>query len=118
LVVMRDDGSRPVRAAASYAISADGSTLTWVASEGGATVVRVAGLGNDTASVVVLRSGMPVQAPALSPDGSWLAFQAMPREDWEVFVWNESQTEPRRLTSEIQHDLFPRFISDGRLLAV
>ena len=118
LVVMRDDGSRTVRAAASYAISADGSTLTWVASEGGATVVRVAGLGNDTASVVVLRSGMPVQAPALSPDGSWLAFQGMPREDWEVFVWNESQTEPRRLTREIQHDLFPRFISDGRLLAV
>ena len=42
----------------------------------------------------------------------------MPREDWELYVVGADGGEPRRLTYEIQHDIYPQFLSDGRLLAV
>jgi hypothetical protein len=118
LVLLHDDGRRSVRPARAFALSADGSRVVWLTQERGANELRVAGLGSDTASMTVLRTTLPVVNPAISHDGSWVAYQTMLREDWEVFVWNDGLSEPRRLTRESQHDLFPRFVSNGRLLAV
>jgi hypothetical protein len=59
-----------------------------------------------------------VDAPALSADGAQLAFQMMPREDWEIFVIGRDGKEERRLTRDIQHDLQPQFLPGGRVLAV
>jgi hypothetical protein len=42
----------------------------------------------------------------------------MLREDWELHVLAAEGGEPRRLTHEIQHDIFPQFLSEGRLVAV
>lgn len=61
---------------------------------------------------------------ALSHDGTLLAVQGMPREDWEIFLVSTGSSSggeenaPRRLTREIQHDLYPVFLPDGRLLAM
>jgi len=118
LVLLHEDGRRSTRPAREFALSADGSTLAWYAVEDGANVLRVIGLADDTSSITVLRTESRLSAPALSPDGRSLAFQSMPREDWELYVWNRDDTEPRRVTREVQHDLFPRFLADGRLLAV
>ncbi|MBX3173400.1 MAG: M20/M25/M40 family metallo-hydrolase [Gemmatimonadaceae bacterium] len=84
--------------------------------------------GGEVARVRVKRDGEPTTAatlegafmnPALSPDGRTVVFGQMPREDWELFaVPADGSESPRRLTHEIQHDLFPQFISDERLLGV
>jgi hypothetical protein len=42
----------------------------------------------------------------------------MTREDWELYTAPAAGGEPRRLTNEIQHDLFPRFLGEDRVFAV
>jgi hypothetical protein len=59
---------------------------------------------------VVARTAMPLASPAVSADGSSVVFQAMPREDWELFVVGADGGAPRRLTHEIQHDIEPQFV--------
>jgi Tol biopolymer transport system component len=57
-----------------------------------------------------------IQNLALSPDGGQVAFQAMPRENWELMI--ASADTSWQLTREIQHDLFPRFIDENTVFAV
>jgi hypothetical protein len=96
--------------------SADGRSFAYVSRDGATSRVM-------TAPVTAPNSGVPawsgadrVDAPALSPDGSRVAFQRMLREDWEFFVADREGGEPTRLTREIQHDVLPRFLTPGRLL--
>jgi hypothetical protein len=97
--------------------SRDGSTLAWSEGEGDARVIRVR--HGSAAPVTALRLGQPSQAFALSPDGATLALPMMVREDWEVFTAPTTDgAAATRLTREIQHDLFPQFVSPTRLLAV
>jgi hypothetical protein len=58
-----------------------------------------------------------VDAPALSADGSRVAFQIMPNDDWEIAVVNRDGTGEARVTREIQHDVLPVFLTNERLLA-
>ena len=66
----------------------------------------------------IKRTPRRLDAPALSPDGRRVAYQAMVRDDWEIFIADRGGTGERQLTREIQHDLQPRFIAPDRLLAV
>src|SRR5690606_19931843 len=59
-----------------------------------------------------------IDAPALSPDGSHVAFQQMLREDWEIFVADAATGDTRRLSREIQHDSTPLFLDSDTVLAV
>lgn len=120
LHVVHDDGrtllTRPAR---DYALAADGSAVVWVSVEQDGLTVRLQRLSSRSSSPETVVSGVPsVASLAISDDGASVAFQMMPREDWEIFVWKTGDTAPSRLTQEVQHDLFPRFVSDGRLLAV
>lgn len=75
-------------------------------------------LGNTTSRAC---SSCPVLSGlALSPDASTVVFQGMPREDWELFSASTTgqDGDPDRVTREVQHDLFPQFLADGRLLSV
>ena len=58
-----------------------------------------------------------IGAIAVSPDGSRIAFQAMPKDDWEIFVVNRDGSNEIRVTREIQHDVAPRFLTNTRLVA-
>jgi hypothetical protein len=40
------------------------------------------------------------------------------RDDWEIFVADTGTGAEERLTREIQHDLFPRWLSENRLMAM
>ncbi|MBR9990069.1 MAG: M20/M25/M40 family metallo-hydrolase [Gemmatimonadetes bacterium] len=97
-------------------VSADGGSIAFVRQEDGESIITVVGR-NGVARDVVRRGG-PLANPALSRDGARLVYQAMPREDWELFVTDADGTNEVRLTREIQHDLLPRFIDDDRVLAV
>jgi hypothetical protein len=66
----------------------------------------------------VRRGPERVDAPAASSDGTRLAFQMMPREDWEIFSINRDGTGEARVTREIQHDLLPQFLGPDRLLTL
>ncbi|MFH1764606.1 MAG: M28 family peptidase, partial [Gemmatimonadota bacterium] len=68
-------------------------------------------------------TGCPLQSGlALAPGGDFAVVQALPREDWELFlvplVGSLDEREVRQVTREIQHDLYPTILADGRLLAM
>jgi len=104
-------------AGASPAMSADGSTIAYL--------VPAREAGHENTLFVMPAFGTPVAvktttdrmaAPALSPDGKRVVFQAMPREDWELFVVNADGAGETRVTREIQHDVQPMFLTGDLLL--
>ncbi|HEV3060969.1 MAG TPA: M20/M25/M40 family metallo-hydrolase [Vicinamibacterales bacterium] len=99
--------------------SADGRTLAYVARDGAEFNLMV---GPTTGlQVTVKRTTQRLDAPALSADGARVAWQMMPRDDWEIFVADvagSALTGERRVTREIQHDVLPRFLTTNRLIAM
>jgi len=116
-------------------ISADGRRLAFLETGADGGVVRILDLTDPGSPPnVVARTDFPLgnttsracstcpplSGLALSPDGSTVVFQGMPREDWELFSASTAggEGDPVRVTREVQHDLFPQFLADGRLLSV
>jgi len=99
----------------SPAFSADGSTLAYLSRSADETSVMAGPPGEPAAAVKKTRER--VGAIAVSPDGSRIAFQAMPIDDWEIFVVNRDGSNQIRVTREIQHDVAPRFVTANLLLA-
>jgi hypothetical protein len=97
------------------ALSADGRTLAYLARDGGQDALMIAAPPTATATAVK-KSEARLAAPAVSPDGSRLAFQMMTRDDWEVYIVGRDGSGEARVTREIQHDLAPRFLNADRLL--
>ncbi|HEX2218801.1 MAG TPA: M20/M25/M40 family metallo-hydrolase [Gemmatimonadales bacterium] len=116
IAIRAPDGTTTVHRGTSPVVSADGSTLAFVQQEGSQWMLLHGRIGAEPR--VLVRSLRPLAAPALAPDGSRLVYQTMPREDWELYVVGADGGEPRRLTHEIQHDIYPQFVSRGRVLAV
>jgi Tol biopolymer transport system component len=97
--------------------SADGASFTYVGHEGGANTIMVASTSNPANATVAHRGSERVDEPALSPDGTRVAFQLMPRDDWEIYVAARDGSGEARVTREIQHDVLPVFLSNDRILA-
>jgi peptidase M28-like protein/WD40 repeat protein len=96
--------------------SADGSAIAYVTRQGAENAIGVVKTaGGD--GVTVVHTTELVDAPSLSPDGRQVAYQRMPREDWELFAVNADGTDDRRLTRDIQDDLQPTWLSSSRILA-
>jgi len=101
---------------AAPALSGDGKTLAYIArGDGGYHLMAGPTTGMQTTVKTTVNR---IDAPALSVDGSRIAFQQIVRDDWEIFVASSEGTGEQRITREIQHDLQPRFIGPNRLLAV
>lgn len=98
-------------------VSANGRQLAWLVRDGATTRLMTMAV-DDTTPREVLATTERVDAPALSPDGTRIAYQRMPFFDWELFVIGTDGTNDRRLTREIQHDLFPEWLDDRTLVAV
>jgi hypothetical protein len=112
-------GQAAIVVGTSPALSGDGRTLAYVARDGAAYELMVGptlGLQG-----VVKSTSERIDAPALSADGTRVAWQMMPRDDWEIFVADvagASLKNEQRVTREIQHDILPRFIDSNRLVAM
>jgi hypothetical protein len=102
----------------SPALSANGVTLVFLDRMGDTNTVKVLSLRDTAPPVVVARTRDRVASPALSPDGRSVAYQRMPREDWEIYVAAADGSGERRLTREIQHDVLPRFFGPDRVLGL
>jgi hypothetical protein len=98
--------------------SGDGRSLTYIAREGNENQVMVAPAGDPGRGAIAYQGTERLDAPSLSKDGGRVLFQMMPKEDWEIYVANRDGTGVTRVSREIQHDLFPRFLSEDRILAV
>ena len=116
VVVLTPDGTATTYSGVDPALAADRRSAVWIGQDQGARTVTVLTLGGLPRHLV--RTGMPLANPALSDDGTSVVFQAMPREDWELYVMSVDGGCPRRLTHEIQHDILPRFVGRDRVLAV
>jgi Peptidase family M28/WD40-like Beta Propeller Repeat len=101
---------------AAPALSGDGKTLAYIA-RGDAGYQLMAGPTTGMQTPVMTTMDR-LDAPALSSDGSRIAYQQMVHDDWEIFVAGRDGKGEQRVTREIQHDLLPRFIGPNRLLAV
>jgi Tol biopolymer transport system component len=101
------------------ALSRNGRAVAWIeraAPAAGEQRLMTAST-DDPGSPVVLHKGTErLDAPAISADGSRVAFQMMPREDWEIYLIARDGDSEMRVTREIQHDILPQFLTDTRLL--
>jgi Tol biopolymer transport system component len=118
-IAIRDVASGTVRsfAGTAPAVSADGSTIAFLARAGSEfTIVAVAASGGDP--MIVKRSVRPMATPIPSPDGRRIAHVVMGRDDWDLFVIGRDGQGDVRLSREIQHDVLPRWLSGNRVLAI
>jgi hypothetical protein len=111
------DGRTTMITGSAPAFSRDGASFAYVAREGAETRLMIARTSDPANAAVVRKGPERIDAPALSPDGSCVAFQMMPKEDWEIFIMNLDGTGEARVTREIQHDVAPVFLADNRILA-
>jgi Tol biopolymer transport system component len=97
-------------------MSADGSTLAWITRTADTYTLNRSPLLTD--QITTVRTGRDrIEAPALSPDGSVVAYQLMTHTDWEIYLTDAAGAH-RRLTRDIQHDVLPRFLTNGTLLGL
>ena len=107
----------------SPALARDGRSVTWLtragpATGGGEQKLLVAAI-DALSSPVELHKGLErLDAPALAPDGSRVAFQMMTGDDWEIYVIGRDGKGETRITREIQHDILPQFLGADRLLGM
>jgi hypothetical protein len=100
-----------------FNVSADGGTLVYAWRDGADHVISVMDAPT-LESREVIRTTDALSSPSLSHDGRLVTYQRIPREDWEVYVSGADGADERRLTREIQHDVLPRFVDDGRVVAL
>jgi dipeptidyl aminopeptidase/acylaminoacyl peptidase len=111
------DGRVTIINGSAPAFSRDGSSFAYVTREGAESRLMIAHTADSANPAVVRKGPERVDAPTFSPDGSRLAFQMMPKDDWEIFVINHDGTGEARVTREIQHDVAPIFLTKDRILA-
>lgn len=111
------DGKAVTIAGTAPSFSRDGRVFVYVARDAAENRLAVAPATDPEKPVVVRRGAERLDAPALSRDGSRIAFQVMPYDDWEIHVIDRDGTREARVTREIQHDVLPKFITADRLVA-
>jgi aminopeptidase YwaD len=99
-------------------LAPDGSAVVYLQRLSGENAIYWLSTSGDASPVLVRRGPDNVDAPVLSPGGGTIAFQLMPREDWEIYLVDADGKNERRLTREIQHDVLPRWVNGSTLLAM
>ena len=100
------------------ALSGDGSTVVFVATKNDTNSVNYVRLDSIDAVTSIAFTTEPISRPAMADDGRTIVYQQLPDHDWELYLVDTDSVSPRRLTREIQHDLFPRWVADRRILSV
>jgi hypothetical protein len=115
-------------AGGSPSVSADGRMLAFLrrGEEGGSH--RIMGLPLTAGAVpeagvpdllVLLESAALPANPAVSPDGDRVAYETQPFGSREIFVVPaDGSGEELRVTREVQHDRFPSWVSNRKLIAM
>lgn len=100
-------------------VAANGTALVALGTEDGRNTVWALSLEREEAEPeIIFETSRRVENPTISADGQRIAFSVMYEDDWELAVAELDGTGVRRLTREIQHDRFPRFLTGDRILSV
>ncbi len=114
----------------SPSVGADGSVVAWLDSspegENRLRALRLPDAGFSASAprpLTLVETSDRLNNPAVAPDGSRVAYQAMPRVRWELFTASvpaggEGEPQVEQVTREVQHDQFPAWISDTQLLGM
>jgi len=98
-------------------IAADGSGIVFQGRDGGGNnLIGYLPAREGDEPRVLKRTTMRAANPAISPDGRRVAFQMMPREDWELYAIGVDGANERRLTTDIQDDYSPVFLTPDLIL--
>ncbi|MFU8859255.1 MAG: M28 family peptidase [Cyclonatronaceae bacterium] len=110
--VQRWEGRSPV-------LSLSGNRVAFIHQRGRETQLRSAEIGMNAGSAVLMAaSTAPVQHPALSPDGSKLAYMLREGISWDLRLVHTTDGTGERLSFDIQHELFPHFLTDDNVLGM
>jgi aminopeptidase YwaD len=102
-----------------WQVASNGTALVALGGVDGGHTVWVLSLEREDAEPeVIFETARRIENPAISTDGRRVAFSVMYEDDWELAVAELDGTGVRRLTREIQHDRFPRFLDGDRILSV
>jgi Tol biopolymer transport system component len=112
------DGKVTTVTGSAPSFSADGRSLVYVTRTAEDSSLMAAAAAEPATATVVRKGPERMDIPAASSDGSRIAFQMMPREDWEIYSINRDGTSEARLTRDAQHDILPQFVGENRLLTV
>ncbi len=118
LIDRQGGGVRRFPGRRSPAVAADGSLIAMLGTDAGQGTLEVVRPGDPAAPRVLVRTALPMESPAVSPSGAWVAYQKQPIHDWELFAASVTSGEERQLSFEIQHDLLPVFLDDETVLAM
>ncbi len=66
----------------------------------------------------MVASPYPIQNPALSPDGSKLAYMIREGISWNIHMVHTDSETHEQLSFDIQHELFPHFLNDNKVLGM
>ncbi|TVR30382.1 MAG: M28 family peptidase [Balneolaceae bacterium] len=66
----------------------------------------------------MVSSSYPIQHPALSPDGSKLAYMLREGISWDIHMVHTEAGSHERLSFDIQHELFPHFLNNDKVLGM
>jgi hypothetical protein len=116
-VIATDTGHATTLNGFAPAFSGDGATLAFVTRNDEGYRLMAAATADPASASPVRKGSEPLDAPALTRDGSRIAFQMMSKDDWEIYTLNRDGTAQARVTREIQHDVLPLFLSPERIIA-
>ncbi|MEO8076733.1 MAG: M20/M25/M40 family metallo-hydrolase, partial [Acidobacteriota bacterium] len=111
------DGRTTMLPGTAPAFSGDGASFAYVTHDRDEGRVMAAPTSDPANGTIVRKGPERLDAPALSRDGSRVAYQVMSGDDWEIYAANRDGTNEVRVTREIQHDVLPVFLTPTRILA-
>ncbi|MEX0663064.1 MAG: M28 family peptidase [Balneolaceae bacterium] len=106
------EGQNPV-------LSKNGSRLAFMKNSNGEQSIYSVDLSdNDFEAQQMVSSTDPIQHSAFSPDGNTLAYMLREGISWDIHMKHLDSGEQDRLSYDIQHELFPHFLNDEKVLGM
>ncbi len=99
-------------------LSSDGTLLAFASQSGEQSVLSVIAMKAPLTATAIRKGPERLQALAVAPDGSRIAFQQLFTRNYEIFAIGSDGQGEARITREIQHDTRPLFLSPRRLVAI
>lgn len=99
-------------------LAADGSAVVYSVLEDSMYFLKSTDLSGDLSTLTLVQSDSPIRYPRYSPDGTRITYQRRVDGNYDVFVANSEDSSEVRITNHVQHDIFPRFVTDTHLLTV
>jgi Tol biopolymer transport system component len=100
-------------------LSKNGNQLAFLTTQDDVTAIHSVNLSDSSLEAVEFVSSTdPIQNPALSPDGSKLAYMLKEGISWDLHMVHTSDGSHEKLSYDIQHELFPHFLNDDKVLGM